>query len=693
MPCCYQIFRTLTVDFGGFVFCYRLRTQPFSKTSMQNARSAAPDQPVLPSLAGASPPSANMDAPFILDLMSQVCKALDGFACKSLVVPPLPAGLMAKLANGRRLLLEKLLQADAVTVYYLLKHPVLPQLKHRGLLHLPLNADEKKVLDYAKAIFVQGWQNPKSLNVFAIMSLYHQAFELPLVTEGLAHADRNLALAYLDYCCESAVYIYEGDDQKHVDFLKSYIDWCSDRLSDPKTLSWAAQNLMPTFQKLNICGPLTAESDISGAAKARARLIQTLNGLLQSGNVQNLKALDRRLVPTKNRKIRIGYMVSTLNFGSDTKTLLAEIGEFDPEKIEIYLYSRDTANMASHHNVAFYRRLFGKIAEARSLRGLPADKLINLIRADELDIFIFYTSSDYGFGFYDLALAHRVAPLQIAPNHMVPISTWLDSFDYHILPRVRDELVPKLVPQASEKLILTPGALLAYDRINETQPSHVLNRASLGIRDDEIMLLCCGAAPKIVPSVCDSFARTLKALPNAKLVLATLHPDFGGERLWPIMETRMGLALKRHDVGRDRVVMLNRMEPQDMPQLLHLSDLYLSQWPLGGATWITMCLDSGTPIIVKDCDLMHGLGNQSLLHGSGFDELVAADADDFVRMAIELATDKQKQQAVRAKLKTANGRMQHNDLATFSRKFQDLYLKLVDAVALSEGESGARSGA
>lgn len=641
-----------------------------------------------PSLASPiNPPHAtvrqeDLDAIGVLDRLQTIMNAYSKVPPNTIILSPLSDALMQQMRLGRTCLLKKLLEADAHITERVLRHPALWDALQKGLLHQPTEPAEKAIVEQVRdAFFAYGWKSSRAINFLPIVMMYYRAFELPILTDGIQQLDKETLSAYLCYLKQTPMCIYRGEDRKHAEHLVRLIDWCIDQISNPACHAWAIPNLLPHIQSMDICATFHADLDVDMAPRARGRMVKALNDLLISTKSQTIEPFTRKVQPASGRKIRIGYMCRSMQHGADNQALLGEIGQFDPDKIEVYLYPRDIQDQVYEHNANFYRHLLGKVTEIRTIWGLDAEKFINRLRKDELDIFVLHDSSSFGFGFYDISLWHRVAPIQIILSRMSAMSTWYDCFDYYLIPQVRDDLMPVLEKQASEKLRRAPGVLSVYERTHQPRADHVITRQMLGVKDDEVLFLCGSAATKMIPAVCETFARILQQVPKSKLALATLHPAHGGERLLPLLHERLNVAMNRYGIDRNRIVILNRLEPQDVPQLMDLTDVYLSQWPLGGSTWIMMCFESATPNVVKDCDLMHGIGNQSLMRSAGFDELVAKDEDGYVKLAVELATDRDKRQVIRERLIAARSSLPHFDAATFSRQMQDCYIGIVDEMA------------
>ena len=627
-----------------------------------------------------------------LDTLSMLSRMYMSTITNGVLAPRLRSDVMEQMRLGRLSVLKHLLESDPQTTMHALEHGFIRnqrEIRMSGILQQPLDKTEAEIIDKIRLGMSQGIKAPYFLNLLAISHLYFQPFELPFVPDGLDKIDGDIAITqlYLSYFMTESTIVNRDDGQKIADQLICIMDWCSQQISNATSRGaveftrWIANIILPNIGALNVNPMIYTNINCIAVSQARGRLIKSLNDFQEWIDKKPVPKFDRKPVSSKGRKVRIGYLIRSLGQGPDTQVILAEIGEFDPEKVEVFIYSRDVHDNSFQHNAAFYRRFYNKIAEVRSIAHRPTREVIEKIRQDELDIFIAHDATSYSFGQFDLLSGHRIAPVQLYLNRLMSISSGLDSFDYYVAARTPPQNFTALTLQTTEQVRQVPGALIAYDRANQIAPSTVISRETLGIGQNDIVLLCGAAASKIGPICCELFVRILAELPQAKLVLASFNPAWGGLYTQPMLEVRLSNTLRKYGVKRDRIIMIGELSPQDVPQLTSLADIYLNQTPLGGATWLTKCLSQGLPPVVMDTTLLNGIGDQSLVRGAGFEELIAKDENDYVRLAVELASNKEKRDAIRERIIAARNNMPHNDLVTFSKQMQDFYISLNDEMA------------
>ena len=633
-----------------------------------------------------------MDTMVRLMGMYQIVKPTD------LLAPALRTDILEQLRIGRFNLLKYLLEGSPSVAMLALGHGLLRNqyaIRTIGLLYLPLEPAEADIISRIRSDLSQGARSPFFINMLAIAHLYCQPFDVPFVTDGLhdISKDSDVVQHYLSFFMYEAMSVMPEDDIKIANNLLRIINWTVEQLESvtggtiTERTRWVASTILSNIGGLTVNQMVFSVYNSLQVAKARGRLIHAFNRFHEFAYGYTVSPFTRKAKPAKGRKIRVGYLIRSLGQGADTQVILAEIGNYDSEKVEVYIYSRDVQDNSFQHNVAFYRRFYAKVTEVRTVAHRPVKEVVEKIRKDELDMFIAHDATSYACGLFDQISAYRVAPVQVYLNRLMSISSGLDSFDFYAAARTPDAITPLLSEQTTEKVRSVPGTTIAYDKFAQVPPSRVITRDMLGVKDDEILLLCGSAASKIVPACCDLFVRVLKELPQAKLVMAAFNPAWGGMMAQQLLETRLSIALKKHGVSRDRIVMIAELAPQDVPQLTELANLYLTQWPLGGATWMVKCLNSALPLIVMESPLLNGIGDPSLVRGAGFEELIAKDAEDYVRLAVDLANNKEKRADLRQRMKAAKEKMPHNDIVTFSKQMQDFYIGLVDETAVHDQAS------
>jgi predicted O-linked N-acetylglucosamine transferase (SPINDLY family) len=129
----------------------------------------------------------------------------------------------------------------------------------------------------------------------------------------------------------------------------------------------------------------------------------------------------------------------------------------------------------------------------------------------------------------------------------------------------------------------------------------------------------------------------------------------------------------RRGVSPDRLVFAPELSQSEHLGRLQLADLVLDTAPYGAHTTASDALWAGVPVVTLAGDTFPSRVAGSLLHALGLPELIAADEDDYVAVALTLATEPDLLQAARVRLSRNRLATPLFDVAAYARSLQDLY--------------------
>jgi predicted O-linked N-acetylglucosamine transferase (SPINDLY family) len=230
-----------------------------------------------------------------------------------------------------------------------------------------------------------------------------------------------------------------------------------------------------------------------------------------------------------------------------------------------------------------------------------------------------------------------LAPVQCAGwGH--PVTTGHDTIDYFLTAGAME-------PDGAdghyvESLVRLPGIGTSYPRPATTnQPLETVRaqlRERLRLPAGTPLFLCPQALFKILPEDDALFARVLEAVPGSVLlVFEGRHRAVTGQFL-----RRLGLALAAHGLhGGERLRVLALMPRQDFLQVNAACEAMLDTQQWSGGNTSLDAVAAGLPIVALPGRFMRGRQSAAMLRMVGAAELIAADADDYVRIAARLAVD------------------------------------------------------
>jgi protein O-GlcNAc transferase len=320
-------------------------------------------------------------------------------------------------------------------------------------------------------------------------------------------------------------------------------------------------------------------------------------------------------------RLRVGFLSAFFRDGTVGRYFQHWVTDLDTRNFEVVVY----------HLTPGLDDLAKKLAaRADTFRQCPLwqpSELAKLVRADELDVLVY---PELGLEPTTFALAAlRLAPLQCAAwGH--PVTSGHSTIDVFFSSA---EMEPEdAAGHYTERLVLLPGIGTRY-AVPSTPAEGT--RAQFGMPEDSTLFLCPQTHYKIHPDNDSLFARVLAAVPKSRLVL------FEGRhaKLTSVYLQRLNSALSAHEVDPGRVIVLASVAHDDYMRINTLCDAMLDTLHWSGGNTSLDALAAGLPIISLPGPFMRGRQSLGMLRLMGLDELVARDADDYVRIAMRIAAD------------------------------------------------------
>nr|Q8LP10.1 RecName: Full=Probable UDP-N-acetylglucosamine--peptide N-acetylglucosaminyltransferase SPINDLY; Short=EgSPY [Eustoma grandiflorum]BAC11808.1 SPINDLY [Eustoma grandiflorum] len=295
----------------------------------------------------------------------------------------------------------------------------------------------------------------------------------------------------------------------------------------------------------------------------------------------------------------------------------------DYENFKVVTYSAVVKADAKTNR--FRERVLKKGGIWRDIYGIDEKKVASMIREDKVDILIELTghTANNKLGM----MACRPAPIQVTwigyPN-----TTGLPTIDYRITDSLADPLDTK--QKHVEELIQLPACFLCYTPSPEAGPVSPTPALSNGF----ITFGSFNNLAKITPKVLQVWARILCAVSNSRLIVKC-KPFCCESVRQTFLSTLEQLGLESTRVDLLPLILLNH----DHMQAYSLMDISLDTFPYAGTTTTCESLYMGVPCItMRGLVHAHNVG-VSLLSTVGLGHLVAKNEDDYVRLAVQLASD------------------------------------------------------
>jgi len=357
-----------------------------------------------------------------------------------------------------------------------------------------------------------------------------------------------------------------------------------------------------------------------------------------------------------HKKIRLGYFSSDF-YNHATAYLIAELLErHDRTRFEVFGFSFGLApndDMRQRVSTAFDRFV--------DVQHMSDQDIANLARSLEIDIAIDLKGITAGARTGIFAL--RPAPIQISYLGY-PGTMGAPYIDYLIAD-------PTLIPveqqrHYSEKIVYLPNTYQVNDshkRIAERQ----FTRAEVGLPDTGFVFCCFNNNFKITPVVFDIWMQLLKQVKGSVLWL------FDGN-------AKSTLNLRNEAIARgiaaERIVFAKRM---DLPEHLarhKLADLFLDTFFYNAHTTASDALWSGLPVITCIGETFASRVAASLLNAIGMPELITHSSEEYLSLALALATDPERLASIRQKLEKNRSTHPLFNTRLFTRHIENAYTQM-----------------
>ena len=324
-------------------------------------------------------------------------------------------------------------------------------------------------------------------------------------------------------------------------------------------------------------------------------------------------------------RIRVGFASSFFSDGTCGRYFRSWIAQLDRGRFEIFVYNvrRDAT--------PFLQEIAAHVDRIRTFPGaaLLPSAIAPAIRADALDALVY---PELGMNGPTFALgALRLAPVQcVAWGH--PVTSGQATMDAFFTCAAMEPADAQ--SQYSEPLIALPG--IGTDYARPALPDGAA-RGRFGLPDGVPLLLCPQSLFKIHPDNDSLFARVLGAAPEARLVVFEgRHPVLTAK-----YRRRLAGALVREGLDADeRVIVLPQCSHDDYLRINAVCDAMLDTLRWSGGNTSLDALAMGLPIVTRPGRFMRGRQSAGMLSLAGLDDLVAHDDDDYVRIAAQLASDR-----------------------------------------------------
>lgn len=360
------------------------------------------------------------------------------------------------------------------------------------------------------------------------------------------------------------------------------------------------------------------------------------------------------------RPLRVGFLSGDLRFHPVSMFLMGVLSALDTDRVISFAYS----NLTNEDGVSEHlKKIF---VEWNRVSIMTDEEVAGKIHSDGIDILVDLSGHT---GRTRLPVfAWRPAPVQVTWLGYWA-STGVAEIDYILTDKTtvhEDEAV-----HYSEALWFLPDTRLCFTVPVTARPLMVSELPAL--RQGHITFASYQASTKISQEMLMLWSRVLANIPDARL---RLHG-------WPLTQAENVADIKRRlslaNIDSHRVDVIGRVARDEYLQSYAEVDIVLDTFPYPGGTTTAEALWMGVPTLTLAGKTMLSRQGECMLTCVGLQDWVAADEEDYVQKAIEMAKNLDSLAKLRAGLRTAALASPLFNSERFARNLEEAFEGMVES--------------
>lgn len=356
------------------------------------------------------------------------------------------------------------------------------------------------------------------------------------------------------------------------------------------------------------------------------------------------------------RKLRIGYVTADLHHQHPVNLFMQPVlARHDARAVEVTVYF---VGVAGDEQTRLAKE---RVARWRDAGAMTDQRLAQQIEADGIDILI----DLLGHTSYNrrALFARRAAPVQ-ACFMGYPGSTGLPNMDWLIAD-------PVVAPAShahlyTEQVMRLPHCVFCY----APEQDYPFPDYNSKFSKRRLTFGSFNNISKLTPWTIELWARVMQAVPDARLLLKA--PSFRDLKA----SQRFAELFAKAGVSVDRLEFRGPVGLADMMAEYADVDIALDTYPYNGGTTTYQALWMGVPVVSLVGEAFCQRMGASILTAIGRSEWVASSADEFVRVASQLAADREgllkEKTSLRARMQAAPAL----DIGAYTRDLEAAYRKM-----------------
>lgn len=352
-------------------------------------------------------------------------------------------------------------------------------------------------------------------------------------------------------------------------------------------------------------------------------------------------------------KIRLGYFSADYH-NHPILHLMAEMFEgHDRSRYELYGFS-----FGPESNDPWRKRAQKSFDHFFDVRFMSDQDVSMFAQAHQIDIAI--DLMGHTIDSRPNIFAGRAAPVQV--NYLgYPGTMGAEFIDYIVADKT-------IIPESgrhhfTEKVVHLSDCFQANCRTRDISQK-ILTKAELNLPHDGFIFCCFNNNNKITPTMFDSWMRILRQVDESVLWLYVSNK-------WA--EGNLRMEAEKRGVNRERLVFAAKLPVEEHLNRVRHADLFLDTFPYNAGTTASDTLRMGVPLVTRAGNAFAGRYAASLLNILDLSELITHSADEYEKIALDLAINRDRLQGIKEKL---NANIQTSplfDSERFTRHIEKAY--------------------
>ena len=380
----------------------------------------------------------------------------------------------------------------------------------------------------------------------------------------------------------------------------------------------------------------------------RNQMLRSVN--YSNQNFEKFNNSDVNLKIYKNKKIKIGYYSSDF-FDHATMFLISGLlREHNREEFEIFVFSYGNVKQSQLVDDTMKKvNLFKNINKMSDL------EIVNLSRKLEIDIAI--DLKGYTLNSRSKLFAYRLAPIQI--NYLGYPGTLGSSFiDYLVADKT---LIPSEFRNCyKEKIVYLPNSYQPNDDkriISKTTTS----RSNFDLPIKGFVFCCFNTSYKITPEEIEVWSSILNKVNNS--IIWLIDTDVVAKK--NIVQT-----FKNKKIDESRIKFAKNLPHNKHLERIKHADLFLDTFNVNAHTTCSDTLWAGVPLVTKIGNQFAARVASSLLKAVNLDELITTSNEQYEKMALKLATNKDYLNSIKKKLNNNKENLNLFNTKKYTKNFE-----------------------